>query len=78
MTMQLPATTLDGQPLSMVELVRSADGRARVNDQLVLAMRPLGSRIALIVGSRQYCVAVADYWQVMGVAARTTADEERE
>jgi hypothetical protein len=76
--MHIDATTLDGEPLGRIELVRSADGRARVNDQLVVAMRPLGSRIALVVGDRQYCVALTDYWRVMRAAASRAADEKGE
>jgi hypothetical protein len=76
MTMQIPATTLTGEPLGLVELVCGANGRARVNDQLVVAMRPLGSRIALIVGDRQYCVALTDYWRVMRAAEGATAEDE--
>jgi hypothetical protein len=78
MTMQIAATTLDGEPLGLVELVRATDGHAHLNDQLVVAMRPLGSRVALVVGNRQYCVALADYWQVMRAAASRTADEKGE
>ena len=74
--MQIDATTLDSEPLGRIELVRSADGRARVNNQLVVALRPLGSRIALVVGDRQYCVALADYWRVMRAATGTEADEK--
>ena len=76
MIMQIPATTLTGEPLGMVELLRGADGRARVNDRPVLAIRALGSRIALVVGERQYCVALTDYWRVMRTPARTEADEQ--
>jgi hypothetical protein len=76
MTMQIAATTLDGEPLGLIELVRTADGRARLNDQLVVALRPLGSRVALVVGDHQYCVALADYWRVMRTAAGTMADAE--
>jgi hypothetical protein len=76
MTMQIPATTLADEPLGLVELLRGADGRARVNGQPVLAIRPLGSRIALIVGDRQYCVALTDYWRVMRAATATEADDE--
>jgi hypothetical protein len=76
--MQIDATTLDGEPLGLIELARSADGRARVNDQPVVAMRPLGSRIALVVGDDQYCVALTDYWRVMRTVASTKADAEGE
>ena len=74
--MQIAATTLDGEPLGLVELMRAADGRARLNDQRAVALRPLGSRIALVVGDRQYCVALTDYSRVMRTPARTEADEE--
>ena len=71
--MRIVATNFDGQMLGEVDLSRSADGRATVNGQAVLAMRPLGSRVALIAGSQHYCVATADYWRVMGVAGSVTA-----
>jgi hypothetical protein len=74
--MYIPATDLDGHPLGEVDLMRSSDGRAVVNSQAVLAMRPLGSRVALIVGSRQYCVSTTDYWRVMGAASSMTAGNE--
>ena len=64
--MRVAATNLDGQALGDVELARSADGRATVNDQPVLSTRPIGGRIALIVGPAQYCVPIADYVRVMG------------
>jgi hypothetical protein len=67
--MQVAATDLDGQPLGEIDLVRSAEGRATVNGQLVIATRPIGSRMALVVGARQYCVPVADYWRVMGTSS---------
>jgi hypothetical protein len=44
---------LDGAPLGEVALVRAAAGRALLDGQLVVALRPLGSRAVLIVGSRQ-------------------------
>ena len=47
--MYVAATDLDGHPLGEVDLSRSVDSRATVNDQLVLAMRPIGSRVALVV-----------------------------
>jgi hypothetical protein len=47
---------MDGHTLGEVDLARSLDGRAMVNGELVLAMRPIGSRVALIAGGRQYCV----------------------
>lgn len=71
--MRIVATDFDGHSLGEVELTRSADGRATLNGQAVVAMRPLGSRVALIAGGQQYCVAIADYWRVMGVAGSTTA-----
>lgn len=66
--MRVAATNLDGQPLGDVDLARSEDGRATVNDQAVLSTRPIGGRIALIVGPAQYCVAIADYLHVMSAA----------
>lgn len=74
--MHVAATDLDGHPLGDVDLTRSADGRAMIDNQIVLAMRPIGSRVVLITGSRQYCVATTDYWQVMGTANRLTAGGE--
>ena len=66
--MRVAATNLDGQPLGDVELARSADGQMTVNGRRVLSTRPIGARIALIVGPAQYCVAIADYLRVMGAA----------
>jgi hypothetical protein len=74
--MYVQASDMDGHRLGEVDLARSADGRAMVNGELVLAMRPIGSRVALIVGGRQYCVSTADYWQVMGATGSTTAGSE--
>jgi hypothetical protein len=73
--MNVAATDLDGHPLGEVDLSRSADGRATVNDRVVLAMRPLGSRVALIVSSHQYYVPAADYWRVMSAASKIPADD---
>ena len=67
--MQVAATDLDGQPLGEIDFARSAEGRATVNGQLVIATRPIGGRMALVVGGRQYCVPVAVYWQVMGTSS---------
>jgi hypothetical protein len=75
--MYVAATDLDGYPLGEVDLSRSADGRATVNDQLVLAMRPIGSRVALIVSGRQYCVLAADYWRVMSAATKILVDDRQ-
>ena len=72
--MYVAATDLDGHPLGEVDLSRSTNGRATVNDPLVLAMRPIGSRVALIVSARQYCVSAADYWRVMSAASNIMAD----
>ena len=66
--MRVAASNLDGQALGDVELARSDDGRATVNGQLVLSTRPIGGRIALIVGPAQYCVAIADYVRVIGAS----------
>jgi hypothetical protein len=74
--MRITATDLDGHPLGEVDLARSVDGRATVNGELVLALRPIGSRVALIAGGRQYCVSTADYWRVMGASSSTTAGSE--
>jgi hypothetical protein len=74
--MRITATDLDSHPLGEVDLTRSADGRATVNGQAVLAMRPIGSRVALIAGGRQYCVSTADYWRVMGAASSMAAGSE--
>ena len=74
--MHVQASDLDGQALGEVDLARSADGRATVNGEKVLAMRPIGSRVALIAGGRQYCVSTADYWQVMGAGSSATAGSE--
>ncbi len=63
--MRVPATDLDGHPLGEVDLTRSAEGRAAVNGQPVIAMRPLGSRVVLLLGGDQYCVPTTAYWQVM-------------
>lgn len=73
--MYVAATNLDGHPLGEVDLSRSVDGRATVNAQVVLAMRPIGSRVALIVSGRQYCVPAADYWRVMSAASKMLADD---
>jgi hypothetical protein len=73
--MQITATDLDGHSLGEVDLARSADGRATVNGQVVLAMRPIGSHVALIAGGRQYCVLAADYWRVMSAASGTIAED---
>ena len=51
--MRVSTTDLDGYPLGEVDLTRSADGRATVNGQAVIAMRPLGSRVTLVVDRRQ-------------------------
>jgi hypothetical protein len=67
--MQVAATDLDGQPVSEIDFARSAEGRATVNSQLVVATRPIGGRMALVVGDRQYCVPIAVYWQVMGTSS---------
>jgi hypothetical protein len=73
--MHVAASDLDGHPLGEVELTRSTDGRAMVNGQAVLAMRPIGSRVALIAGRNQYCVLTADYWRVMSAASDTIAGD---
>jgi hypothetical protein len=65
---RVTASDLDGQPLGEVELALSADGHLMVNGQTVVAMRPLGSRVVLVVVNRQYCVASAEYWRVLGAA----------
>ena len=67
--MLVTATDLDGQPLGEIDLVRSADGHAVVNGQAVISTRPIGSRIALVVGATQYCVPLADYWRVIGTSS---------
>ena len=74
--MRIRATDLDGHPLGEVDLTRSADGRATVDGQAVLAMRPIGSRVALIAGDRQYCVSTADYWRVICAASSVEAVSE--
>jgi hypothetical protein len=74
--MRVPTTNLDGYPLDEVDLTRSTDGRATVNGQAVIAMRPLGSRVTLVVDRRQYCVSTIDYWRVMGTAGSATAHRE--
>ncbi len=74
--MRVPTTDLDGYPLGEVDLTRSADGRATVNGQAVIVIRPLGSRVTLVVDSRQYCVSVTDYWRVMSTAGSATAHSE--
>jgi hypothetical protein len=74
--MRVPASDMDGQPLGEIELTQSTDGRAVVNGQVILAMRPIGSRVALIAGSRQYCVSTADYWQVVGTAGRAVGGDQ--
>lgn len=66
--MRVVATDLDGQPIGEVDLDRTNSGRATVNGQPVVAMRPIGGRIALIVGASQYCVAAVEYWQVIRAA----------
>jgi hypothetical protein len=76
MKMHVAATDLDGHSLGEVDLARAPDSRATVNGQLVLAMRPIGSRVALIAGGRQYCVSTADYWRVMGAADKTGAGDQ--
>ena len=65
MVMRVQATDLDGQPIGEIDLGRTDSGRATVNGQPVVAMRPIGGRIALIVGASQYCVPAVDYWQVI-------------
>jgi hypothetical protein len=72
-TMRIVATDYDGHSLGEVDLTRAADGRATLNGQAVVAMRPIGSRVALLAGGQQYCVATADYWRVMGAAGSATA-----
>jgi len=74
--MRVPTTDLDGYPLDEVDLTRSDDGRATVNGQVVIAMRPLGSRVTLVIDRRQYCVSVTDYWRVMGTAGSATTHRE--
>ena len=74
--MRVPTTDLDGYPLDEVDLTRSDDGRATVNGQVVIAMRPLGSRVTLVIDRRQYCVSVTDYWRVMSAAGSATAHRE--
>ncbi len=66
--MRVVATDLDGHPLGELDLTRSADGRASVNGQPVIAMRAIGSRVALLLGGAQYCVLATAYWQVMNSA----------
>jgi hypothetical protein len=73
--MRMRATTLDGEPLGEVELLRDSEGRALLDGQLVVALRPLGSRMVLIVGSQQYRVPAADYWRVMGAGGAGAADD---
>ena len=63
---RVAASDLDGQPLGEVELALSVDGHLTVNGHTVVAMRPLGSRVVLVVVSRQYCIASAEYWRVLG------------
>jgi hypothetical protein len=74
--MRVLTTNLDGHPLGEVDLTQVTNGHATVNGQVVLAIRPIGSRVLLIVGSRQYCVSTADYWRVIGTAGRTIADDQ--
>jgi hypothetical protein len=74
--MRVSTTDLDGYPLGQVDLTRSGDDCATVNGQAVIAMRPLGSRVTLVVDRRQYCVSVADYWRVMSTAGSATAHRE--
>ena len=76
MNMRVPATNFDGLPIGEIDLTQSADGRAVVNGHVILAMRPIGSRVALIAGSRQYCVSTTDYWQVMSGASRAAAGDQ--
>jgi hypothetical protein len=73
--MQLRATTLDGEPLGEITLVRDAAGRALLDGQQVVALRPLGRRVVLIVGSRQFCVLAADYWKVIGAGGAGAAED---
>ena len=70
--MQVETTDLDGHPRGTIELTRTSDGRALVNGQPVVAMRPIGSRVALIIGAAQYCVAAVEYWRVMRRASDET------
>ena len=74
-TIRVAASDLDGQPLGEVELALSADDHLTVNGQLVVAMRPLGSRVVLVVVSRQYCVASAEYWRVLGRSQNISTSE---
>ena len=64
--MQVETTDLDGHPHGTIELTRASDGRALVDGRPVVAMRPIGGRVALIIGGAQYCVATVEYWRVMG------------
>lgn len=74
--MRVLASNIDGLPIGEIDLTQSADGRAVVNDQVILAMRPIDSRVALTAGSRLYCVSMADYWRVMSTTGRTIAGDQ--
>jgi hypothetical protein len=50
--MRVAATNFDSHPLGEVDLTGSVDGRATVNGQVIVAIRLIGCRVALIAGSR--------------------------
>ncbi len=67
--MQVVGSDLDGAPLGLITLERVGAQQLLVDGQPVVATRVLGSRVALVLTSRQVCVAATDYWQVLGAAA---------
>lgn len=70
--MHIPTTNLDGHPTGTAAIRLVAPGHLLVDEQPVLAVRVIGSRIALVLPGRQVCIAATDYLR----ACRASADAE--
>lgn len=74
--MELAGTDMDGRPIGLIALERVGPQQLRLNGQLVVATRVIGSRVALIAGATQVCVLATDYWRVLGTTTDAPLDEE--
>jgi hypothetical protein len=68
LNMNINTTNLDGAPQGRCTL-QLHGGRLMVDGQPVLATRPLGSRIVLIVPGGLHCVSIIDYNHIMKATA---------
>lgn len=62
--MHVALTDLDGRPIGRAELTRADERQLMVDGRPVVAIRIIGSRVALILAEGQVCVTTADYAQV--------------